>query len=248
MNNKYKTGLFGALIVAMMLPFSAMDTASAQSTSETKYSKNYIERMFVLLEPVMNRDSNWYLSLRVDVAEDLGLYPYDMQFASEFILMHNAVMDADSENIDEALRPLTDGKFSNVFEQNIKKSFFSSTACGGHNMANPHPIDPDMEIVRGFDSLKEAQRDLLQKRYHMVPLYATFGGEATRQIDFAKVNATAYSDCSTGQFRDQAIIDPRTHSFYKISEAEPNPEVASYIWPTYWLVSYTHWWHQVLTS
>jgi len=47
-----KTLVFDALIVAMIFPLSAMGTASAQST-ETKYTKNYIERMFVVLEPLI---------------------------------------------------------------------------------------------------------------------------------------------------------------------------------------------------
>jgi len=52
MNNKIMKSIFGALIVAMILPVSAMDTATAQTASETKYHKNYIKRMFVVLEPI----------------------------------------------------------------------------------------------------------------------------------------------------------------------------------------------------
>ena len=138
-----KTVLFGALIAAMILPFSSMNVAEAQSAPETKYSKNYIERMFVFLEPVMVKNNNGHLSLNSTLVNSYGLSPYDSQFANNWIIFNNNLIDTynSGKGVEQALMPLTDGMFSNVFEENVfRSSFFSSTACGCHSMTNPHPV------------------------------------------------------------------------------------------------------------
>jgi len=89
----------------------------------------------------MIKHDNGHLSLNATFAEQYGLSPYDTTFSNNWINFNNNLIDAynSGEGVDEALAPLTDGIFSNVFEQPIfRNSFFPITACGGHNMSNPH--------------------------------------------------------------------------------------------------------------
>ncbi len=119
----------------------------------------------------------------------------------------------------------------------------SGTVCSG-GFDDPHLPDSSPTTVTGFTSLHDAQYALYQLDYHRVPEYAIFGGEASRDIDFAKtVTSGAPGDCNDGPFRDQAIINTYTHAEYKVTEDEPNPEVLSYWWPSYWWGFYVEYWH-----
>ncbi len=119
----------------------------------------------------------------------------------------------------------------------------SSLACGG-SYRNPHPVDSTPTTINGFSSLSDVQRELYRNGYHMVSAYASWGGDSTQHIDFAKVVTSGAPDnCNNGPFRDQATINRHTHSSYRITENEPNPEVLSYVWPKLWWGPYVQWWH-----
>ena len=115
--------------------------------------------------------------------------------------------------------------------------------CGG-SPQNPHPADSSPEIVRGFNSLAAAQRDLIGKGYHNVAGYAIWGNvEQNRPYAFAKVvTSGAPGDCNDGPFRNDGAID-RDGLGYRIYEKEPNPEVLSYVWPKLAWGLYVVWWH-----
>jgi hypothetical protein len=128
--------------------------------------------------------------------------------------------------------------------QTQHSSSSSTLACGG-NYQNPHPVDSTpTTTTSGFSSLGDAQQELYQNGYHMVPSYASWGGESAQDIDFAKVvTSGAPGNCNNGPFRDEAVINPYTHSSYTVTEDEPNPEILSYWWPKLWWGVYVEWWH-----
>jgi len=228
-----KTIVFGALIAAMILPFSMMDV-SAQSATETKYSKNYIERMFVQLEPLMIKHDNGHLSLNATLANEYGLSPYDTAFADNWIGFNNNLIDAHNsgEGVDEALTPLTDGIFSNVFNDPVfRNSYFSSTACGDHNFQDPHPVY--REFVKSNLSKPAKTSMLLEQGYHAILITLNPSNE------FAKLSTHA-EVCNNGPLRDQVTLKSKGYSWQPL---EPNPETLTYSAPTYWWNAYTAWWH-----
>jgi len=236
-----KTIIFGALIAAMILPFSAMDKAEAQST-ETKYSKNYIERMFVQLEPLMIKHDNGHLSLNATLAEEYGMSPYDTTFANNWISFNNNLIDVYNSggDVKEALKPLTHGIFSNVFEQPVfRSSFFSNTACGNYNMANPH------EVYREYiqTSLSSTVLEQRLESLGLDEIDDRFGGGIARESPFAP------SNCNSGQLRDH--VTGIKNGNYVWQPMEPNPNIFDYRAidiPTYWWFSYVHWWHQAYNN
>ena len=90
--------------------------------------------MFTELESVMVYDENEYLSLNQTAVEWYGFSPYDVEFAQEYIDVNNNLIDvmASGGNVTEALLPITDGKFSAIFEETkrVKRGYFDSTVCG----------------------------------------------------------------------------------------------------------------------
>lgn len=93
---------------------------------------------------------------------------------------------------------------------------------------------------RQFASVASAHSWATEDGCHVVPYYAT--GHSPK--DYARIDTSAPGDCSSGPFREQAIMKAKsTGTRFDTRHDEPNPELLSYAWPRLWWGSYAYWWH-----
>ncbi len=76
---------------------------------------------------------------------------------------------------------------------------------------------------------------MIYQGYHQVQI----PWSSNPSIDYAQ-DVTAYG-CNDGVFREQAII--RSSITYETYTPEPNPEIVSYSWPSWWWGPYVLAWH-----
>ncbi len=231
-----KTVLFALLVISLAVPVTANTAYADDDAQETKYSKSYIQRMFAELEPVMVYDENKYLSLNQTAVQWYGFSPYDVEFAQEYITVNNNLIDAMASggNVTEALLPITEGKFSGIFDESkrVKRGFWDSSACGG-SLSNPHTSY--REYVQS-DLDKNTKTILLEQQgYHSITL------SLDSSVEFAKLS-TESPVCNDGPLRDQATLNSAGYAWQPL---EPNPELLEYDAPTYWWNGYTIWWHVI---
>ncbi len=120
---------------------------------------------------------------------------------------------------------------------------FTPFACGG-NFLFPHE-DGEEPSFRLFDTDTEVKEYLVSIGRHQVQV----PWSADPENDYA-ITVDAYG-CRWGKFREQDTIGYNVTALkwtYDISLPEPNPELLSYVWPTWWWGIYVRWWHNTLTK
>ncbi len=189
--------------------------------------------MFAELEPVMVYDQNNHLSLNQTAVEWYGFSPYDVEFVQEYIAVNNNLIDvmASGGNVTEALLPITDGKFSGIFDESkrVKRGFWDSSACGG-SFSKPHPELYNDVTLQGY-SRSDLQNHAISLGYHIV--YFPASGDITPGNDYAKQQTrNSPGNCNDGEFREQFYISQTIDSTYRHGYDEPNPELLTYDAPT----------------
>jgi len=266
MNNKIKTMFFGALIAAMILPFSSMGVAEAQQTP-TKYTLEQINSAFTIAqEHVTYEEETNHMILDIAEMQEHGATSLDVTISLNYASIHNSTMDAyfsgnvtQMEMVDNSFRT---GLFSNIFNQDqpVKKSHqrtevFNLSACGITFDQTKHPV-PGISIDEdNHSSYKKITEALADRGYHEVYRYAVDPDDVG--FVYAKVNTTGYGGCIGGEFRDENhIYRPSMTHYYDearenptrnwhtlLQENEPNPEIRSYSPPTIWWNAYVAAWH-----
>lgn len=220
-----KTILFASLIVAMILPFSMVDFATAE-TDKTKFSKTDIDKSFKNSKGYVHVEKKTQ-QMTVDEKKMLkdGIDKNDIKIMKEWAKLNNKVMkpfmSGDKEGLGAALAEAAVGSFSYLTNSKTTKigavdddvsnvsyitpvGFWDLTACGITYGSTEH-ADPIHNIgLSGFSTLESAQSTLSGNEYYEVEWPWIDSGDEGKV--YAKVNTTGYGDCTNGEFRDENHI------------------------------------------
>ncbi len=250
--NKTKTILLSFLIVAIILPFSAMNFAEAQQGE--KYTANDIKNAITKADQYITIKEH-IVTFDKKSAKDT-MSKHEIKIIYDFVKMQNDYVDKvkknpnkkhqmDSEINDkfaELKKQVKESKVKNIdFAQWIlPKAFAWTDVCGG-SFDNPH--DEYAKKTTGTYSTENvAAVAALNMGYHQVPIYASDPLSYFETVDMGK-SISAYN-CNFGAFRDQIVVTENNSNYdHRKQIKEPNPEFLSFSAPVWWWTWYTAQWH-----
>ncbi|MCJ8306930.1 MAG: hypothetical protein HRU07_07785 [Nitrosopumilus sp.] len=238
-----KTILFASLIAVMVLSFSSMDYAEADGKRQGEvYDGKEVKDAFVNLDPYMTVAEDKKIYLNEKAAMEDGISKRDIKLGLEYIELQNTMMrkiqagTATYATLDKEKAKKFEKFFSIVKEGEddpFEKSIFPVAYGAWCNVWGPHYQPNPVSKTATFTPISNY---LVYRDYHQVQEPWTFNSE----IDYAK-KIVAYG-CDNGVFREQAII--RSTVGYSVYNPEPNPEITTYMWPTWWWGPYVYSWHR----
>jgi len=130
--------------------------------------------------------------------------------------------------------------FNLASQQQTNKSTNTIEPCGDWE----HPV-PNSRPPATYYTAGDSEQALIGKEFHHTAGYACGEYDASpncTEYDFTRGRGISgpYGDCAAPRFRDHGVIERRR---YSIHGAEPNPEIASYLWPYWNWGPYVKWWH-----
>jgi len=229
--------MFGALIVAMILPFSAMLGATAQEAPDSV--NDHIHSTVKQITPYVTVNSDTGNAvLDIESATRDGV-PIDKVILSQVIInLQNEYVNGERDDV-----PLMEDYVTAVIEgeyPQVKKS----VRCNWNGQIE----SPDrVNLPTNATTLSDAQDNLEDVGFHQVAFYALhpnawFNGDL-RDRNYQK--SVEAHGCESGVFRGEAVIWNNSIRF-TYSEPEPNPEYldSSYIWPVWYWPTYLAEWHR----
>jgi len=238
--------LFASLITAMILPFSGMNFAKAETD---KYKATEISNAIHVVTPYVTLNENDVASFTVKTSK-IPLDRKTIKIASEYMELQNSFNSQAKDNPNE--KPKIDEKLFEKFsklEKEIKERKNNSTnsidnsiglewilpeafalwgdVCGGQPI-NPHPAPTIYNHYRSQGAVVW----LGSNGYSLVPSYASnnYGS------DYGKV-VSSYG-CENGEMRSQAVTT--SYNYHTSQSPELNPDINAYTAPVWWWDGYVY--------
>jgi len=240
MKNKTKTILFASLITAMILPFSEMGNANAESTLDSKYAQTVLEEM----SPYITQNEDRTISFDAKSAKKDGVSKDVTKTAFKIVELQNKMVNGEKVEatmLDNYFEDVTAGEMSAV-QNNSSGAVATSSTCDWY--AQGTPIRNTYNTYS--TTLSGAQSFLEGMGYHNVEWYAlhpnAWANPAIAERDFQQ--STTTHGCENGVFRTEVYI-LSSNTEYGHSTPEPNPEYLdnNWEWPVWYWPVYTVWWH-----
>jgi len=253
-----KTILFASLIVAMILPFSAMNFAEADSANNEKYTAEDIKNAMQKAGSYITQEDNIVIFDSNTAKQTMS--NHEIKIIKDFVKMQNDYVEKVKENPNKkhSFDSEINSKFSELKKQ-VKKSksqindvdyiskwilpeaFAWTDVCGG-SFDNPHD-EYEKKTIYSTSSQSTAVSIVEAWGYVSVAPYASDPTEwfNPNSLDYGR--EMSYYNCNFGAFRDQIVLDNDGDWDFNKQIKEPNPSFLDYASPVWWWIWYTAEWH-----
>ncbi len=231
--NNIKTILFASLIAAMVLPFSGMNQAYAESPLD---EASYALKVVNAIEPftTLNEDGTVRLDMKSAISEGLD---------KQLIVDGKKIIDEQNSLVRGEISKST--ILDKYFEAIPDRELNFSTTNESCEWVTGAPLQIP-NILTGETTLDGAQEYLELFGFHQVAWYALHPAAQDDPTIAERDHQRSIEvyGCESGVFRDEGFIGV-DYTTFVWSTPEPNPEYldGSWEWPVWYWPLYTVYWH-----
>ncbi|MDA7953676.1 MAG: hypothetical protein MPI95_02105 [Nitrosopumilus sp.] len=238
---------------------------AAHADEGEKFLPQEIHAAFEAAEPYVRYGEYNHLVVDVESMRAGGIQDVDIEIMSKWAAHSNALVDAvlarNQTAIGIVIEDGREGQFSLMTNPPSTGGAWAGgghapirqilTACGVTYSDNKWDKRPVLEyIYTGTASRGELVSALKRDGFGLVIFPSS-----DPLNDYQRINPVGKGGCTGGEYRDQRIIhrgDPRNSNpdlrtgWYTTGHTnEPNPQILSYGWPSFWWGDYVTNWHRV---